>query len=120
MKRFSSDPCSVPCTRDFVKALKWPHNVYSRRLQRESEEQERQKRKMSVEIQPIAEKRTKLDEEKHTIEKRLASSKVMLQRAQGLMKAGLAQNNINDIESGQLLLAEANFNLSANMSKLQR
>lgn len=64
MKRFSSDPCSVPCTRDFVKAVKCSDNVYSRRLQRESEEQKREKRKMSVEIQPIAEKRMKLCEEK--------------------------------------------------------
>ncbi|KAH6924087.1 hypothetical protein HPB50_011258 [Hyalomma asiaticum] len=119
MKRYSSDPCSVPITRDFVKAVKSSHNVYCRRLQRESEEQERQKRKMTVQIQPIAEKRVKLCEEKKTIEARLASSKVMLERAQGLIKAGLAQNNINDIESGQVLLAEANSCLSENMAKLQ-
>ncbi|KAH6940839.1 hypothetical protein HPB50_008708 [Hyalomma asiaticum] len=119
MKRYSSDPCSVPFTRDFVKAVKSSHNVYCRRLQRESEEQERQKRKMTVQIQPIAEKRVKLCEEKKTIEARLASSKVMLERAQGLIKAGLAQNNINDIESGQVLLAEANSCLSENMAKLQ-
>ncbi|KAH7975799.1 hypothetical protein HPB52_005355 [Rhipicephalus sanguineus] len=117
MKRFSSDSCSVPCTRDFVKAVKCSHNVYSWRLQRESEERERRKRKTFVEIQPIAEKRTKLCEEKQTIEKRLASYKVMPEHAQGL-KAGLAQNNINDIESGQVLLAEANSSLSANMAKL--
>uniref|UniRef100_L7M0A4 HAT C-terminal dimerisation domain-containing protein n=1 Tax=Rhipicephalus pulchellus TaxID=72859 RepID=L7M0A4_RHIPC len=118
MKRFGSDPCSVPFTRDIMKAVKSSHNVYSRRLQRESEEQERLKRKTSVQVQPIAEKRMKLCEEKQTIEKRLASSKGMLERAQGLIKAGLAQNNISDIESGQVLLAEANSSLSENMAKL--
>ncbi|KAL1482177.1 hypothetical protein MTO96_014989 [Rhipicephalus appendiculatus] len=41
MKRFSSDPCSVLFTRDIMKAVKSSHNVYSRRLQRESEEQKK-------------------------------------------------------------------------------
>ncbi|KAL1485420.1 hypothetical protein MTO96_047324 [Rhipicephalus appendiculatus] len=41
MKRFGSDPCSVPFTRDIMTAVKSSHNVYSRRLQRESEEQEK-------------------------------------------------------------------------------
>lgn len=90
MKRFNSDPSSVPLSRDLVTAMKNSHKVYSERLQRESEEQERQKRRTSsVANQPVAEKKLKLCEEKYTIEKRLVSSKAMLERAQSLIKAGL-------------------------------
>lgn len=98
LKRFSSDPSSVPLSRDLVKAVKNSHKVYSERLQRESEEQERKKRKAaSVANQPVAEKKLKLCEERDTLEKRLESSKAMLERAQSLIKAGLAQKNLEDI-----------------------
>lgn len=42
----------------------------------------------------------------------------MLQRAQGLIKGGLDNKNMEDIECGQVFLTEANAALAENMTRL--
>lgn len=55
---------------------------------------------------------------KNCVERHLESSKAMLQCAQGLIKNGRAGKDIEEITSGQVLLAEANASLSQNMQML--
>ncbi|KAH7961095.1 hypothetical protein HPB52_002020 [Rhipicephalus sanguineus] len=84
----------------------------------EAEDEERRKRKASADNSSVADKKAKLQEEKQCLEGRLESSRAMLQRAQGLIKGGLANKNMEDIECGQVLLAEANDSLTENMTRL--
>lgn len=65
--------------------------------------------------EPVAEQRLQLYEEKLTIEKRLLSSKAMLEHYQG-PKAGLARITLS--LAGQVFLADANSSLAKNMAKL--
>lgn len=66
--------------------------------------------------EPVAEQRLQLYEEKLTIEKRLLSSKAMLEHYQGPIKAGLARITLS--LAGQVFLADANSSLAKNMAKL--
>lgn len=66
--------------------------------------------------EPVAEQRLQLYEEKLTIEKRLLSSKAMLEHYQGPIKAGLARITLR--LAGQMFLADANSSLAKNMAKL--
>ncbi|KAG0421112.1 hypothetical protein HPB47_002989 [Ixodes persulcatus] len=118
VKRFDSDPSRVPLTRELLKAVQRSHKTYSERLQGEAEDRERRKRKASTVCEPVTDKKIKLGEEKLCVERCLESSKAMMEHAQGLMKMGLRHKNMDEIESGQVLLAEANASLSANMAKL--
>ncbi|KAG0425217.1 hypothetical protein HPB47_027602 [Ixodes persulcatus] len=101
-----------------LKAVQRSHKTYSERLQWEAEDRERRKRKASTVCEPVTEKKIKLGEEKMCVERCLESSKAMMERAQGLIKMELRHKNMDEIESGQVLLAEANASLSANMAKL--
>lgn len=117
-RRFGSDPSSVPLTRDLINAVKHSHRVYSERLHREAQERDKEKRKSTAAANPAVEKRMKLSEEKECLERSLQSSKAMLQRARELIKTGLATKNMEEIESGHVLLSEANTSLVENMSRL--
>lgn len=108
----------MPLTRDLVKSVKNSHKAYVERLKREAEDQEAQKRKPSPANQSTVEKKRKLCDEKERLEKGLDSSKAMLERAQGLAKAGVTKRNMDDVECGQVLLSEANSSLAENMAKL--
>ncbi|KAH7977662.1 hypothetical protein HPB49_003149 [Dermacentor silvarum] len=116
LKRFDSDVSQVPVTQELINAAKHSHKKYLDRLQLEAEDKERRKRNASADS--VTHKKVKLEEEKHCLEGRLESSKAMLQRAQGLIKGGLDNKNMEDIECGQVLLAEANAALAENMRRL--
>lgn len=118
VKRFDSDPSRVPLTRELLRAVQQSHKTYSERLQREAEDRERRKREALTVCEPVTGKKIKLGEEKLYLERCLESSKAMLERAQGLIKMGLRHKSMDGIESGQVLLAEANASLSENMAKL--
>lgn len=118
LKRYDSDASQVPVTRELINAVKHSHKKYLDRLQLEAEDEERRKRKASADNSSVADKKAKLQEEKQCLEGRLESSRAMLQRAQGLIKGGLANKNMEDIECGQVLLAEANDSLTENMTRL--
>ncbi|KAG0420201.1 hypothetical protein HPB47_003613, partial [Ixodes persulcatus] len=101
VKHFDSDPSRVPLTRELLKAVQRSHKTYLKRLQREAEDRERRKRKASAVCEPVTEKKIKLGEGKLCVEMCLESSKAMMERAHGLIKMGLRDKNIDEVESGQ-------------------
>ncbi|CAN8004648.1 unnamed protein product [Ixodes hexagonus] len=117
LKRFDSDVTKVPLTADLLQAVKRAHKVYTERLEAEKQKDERQKRRSS-DAREASSKRARLQEEERQLEQRIICSRTMLEHAQSLIESGLKNKEMEKIESGQVLLSEANTKLAQNLEKV--
>ncbi|XP_077488859.1 uncharacterized protein LOC144099438 [Amblyomma americanum] len=118
MKRYSGDATKVSLTRDILRNVEKSYKVYRERIEEEKTATS-QKRKHEEEEPTEVCERKKLIDEKSSLQQRLSSLKALLASAQELISKGVADRDMDKVESGNILLCDVNSKLPSVIERIK-
>ncbi|XP_037528509.2 uncharacterized protein LOC119405746 [Rhipicephalus sanguineus] len=114
LQRYSGDATKVPLSPKLLRCVKKARTCYAERLGKESEDSEVTKR-ATTQTQPNA---ITVERLKKDLNEKVESCRALLKRAEETISTGLAHKSMEQVQIGQLLLAEGNESLAAALLEL--
>lgn len=114
LQRYSGDATKVPLSPKLLRCVKKARTCYAERLEKESEDSEVTKR-ATTQTQPNA---ITVERLKKDLNEKVESCRALLKRAEETISTGLAHKSMEQVQSGQLLLAEGNESLATALLEL--
>ncbi|XP_040063055.1 uncharacterized protein LOC120837616 [Ixodes scapularis] len=119
LRRYEGDATKVELTRPLLKCVRDARKRCMERVEKEQESLKSAKRRRENEPHEKNE-RMKLEEEKSHLLSRMSSMKSLLSSAQELINLGVKNKDLGKVESGNILLDEANTGLPKVLKRIEQ